>query len=70
MAREFVKNEDGVHLMNGEYTLCGDAYDIAETESDFTAGTLAKTKERTVTCERCVAIIKLCRGVQTGKAWM
>lgn len=40
MTREYLSN--GVHLMNGEFTLCGDAFDIAETEIDFTAGPFEK----------------------------
>lgn len=63
---EFAENLDGVHLMNGEFTLCGDAYDIAETEDDFQAGDIRPTKRRTVTCARCAEIIYLCRGVRIG----
>jgi len=63
----FAENLDGVHLMNGEFTLCGDSFDIAETEDDFTAGSIRSTTKRTVTCRRCAEIIYLCRGVRVGQ---
>ena len=73
-AKEFVENADGVHLMSphqGEYTLCGDAFDMASAsggehgqEFDF-----KPTRKRVVTCERCSTIINHCRGVSvfTGR---
>lgn len=63
--KEFLENKDGVHLMNGEFTLCGDSFDIAETESDFEAGTLVATRKKIVTCPKCTAVILHCRGVRT-----
>lgn len=66
--KEFLENDDGVHLMYGEFTLCGDSFDIAETESDFEAGTLAKTRKRIVTCPKCTAYIQHCRGVRLAAA--
>jgi len=49
--KEFWENKDGVHLVGrsvqsgGEFTLCGDSFDIAGTESDFEAGELVKTSK-------------------------
>jgi hypothetical protein len=64
--REYRENLEGVHLMNGEFTLCGDSFDIAETEADFEDGPLLLTQKRSVTCARCKAVISLCRGVRTA----
>lgn len=62
---DFIENAEGVHLMGiTEFTLCGDAFDIGETESDATP--LKPTQKRTVTCLRCAQIINLCRGVRVG----
>ena len=66
MYREFGENADGVHLMNGEYSLCGDAFDVGsgglpgDEETD-----IVQTSKRTVTCPRCINIIRICRGVRT-----
>lgn len=63
--KEFQENAEGVHLVDGEFTLCGDSFDIAETERDGDHdGTLAKTTKRIVTCKRCITIILHCRGVR------
>jgi hypothetical protein len=62
--KEFRENADGVHLMYGEFTLCGDSFDIADTEEGFEEGPLVKTRKRTVTCPKCVAHILHCRGVR------
>ena len=64
LMRDFAENNDGVHLMNGEFSLCGDSFDIGSTEGEE-CGDLMPTKARTVTCVECIAIIKLCRGVRT-----
>lgn len=61
--KQFLENKDGVHLMLGEFTMCGDSFDIAETESDFEEGHLAETSKRVVTCPKCKAVIIHCRGV-------
>ena len=71
MTKTFVENSDGVHLMgalSGEYTLCGDSFDMAET-SDGKYGEdmiLRATKEKTITCPRCAEIVLACRGVRVG----
>ena len=57
----FVVNALGVHLVGqAEYTLCGDAL-----EGDPPNGLEEtwKSHMRTVTCPRCIEVIKLCRGV-------
>ena len=43
--REFLENGEGVHIMNGEFTLCGDSFDIAETERDFEDGSTKRKRE-------------------------
>jgi hypothetical protein len=64
MMKEFRENKDGVHLMYGEFTICGDSFDIAETEPDFEAGSLIITDKKTVTCQKCFRLILYCRGVR------
>lgn len=59
-----MENSDGVHLMasNG-YSLCGDSFDgDCDGEEDFEE--MRPTRKRTVTCEVCISIIMLCRGVR------
>jgi hypothetical protein len=67
MNREFVEAEGTVHLVSttGEYTLCGDAFDLG---SDIEGYEWSATKKRTVTCPHCKDIIDLCRGVRTAAA--
>ena len=62
---EFSENDDGVHLQYGEFSLCGDAFDISAVTDEI--DDLAHTKKRTVTCERCIAIIRYCRGARIPK---
>jgi hypothetical protein len=64
---EFVENDEGVHVMRAEFTLCGDAFDAPETELDWEAGPFRKTRRRAVTCLRCADIVRLCRGVRVSK---
>jgi hypothetical protein len=66
MSKEFRENLDGVHLMDGEFTVCGDSFDIADTEEDFKEGPLVETRKRTVTCPKCIARIIHCRGVRVA----
>lgn len=61
---EFCENEDGVHVQWGEFTLCGDSFDIGTTEGED-CGDFTVTAKRTVTCPNCIAIIDTCRGVRT-----
>lgn len=57
-----------VHLMSvlqvGEYSLCGVAFDAADTENDESLR-FRPTKKRTVDCPQCVLEIENCRYVQT-----
>jgi len=63
----FVENNDGVHLEHGEFTLCGDSFDIGSADGED-CGDYWPTNKRTVTCNRCIGIIDMCRGVRTSKA--
>lgn len=66
--KEFLENADGVHLMNphlGEFTLCGDSFDFQSTENLAPEMELKATRKRTVTCPKCITIIKGCRDVRT-----
>lgn len=68
MARTtFVENGDGVHVEHGEFTLCGDSFDIGSTEGEE-AGDTRPTTRRRVTCVRCAAIVLMVRGVQVSAA--
>lgn len=63
-AKQFGENNEGVHLMHGEFAVCGDAFDVDI--FDETATRMEPTKKRVVTCERCIAVIELCRGARTA----
>lgn len=43
-----------------DHTLCGETLD----EDPFTAGTFNTVSVKAINCERCVEIIKHCRGVK------
>jgi hypothetical protein len=69
---DYAKSNDGrVHLvsaLNGEYTLCGDAYDGGlaideDNQSDWTG-----QKSGPVTCPKCIKEIESCRGVRVQPA--
>ena len=62
----YERNGEGVHAMFGEHTLCGDAYDIAETEADFRHGPMETVSRGPVTCPRCVAVILFCRQLRVS----
>jgi len=67
MEHEFVENGEGVHLMLGEFTICGDASDIADSEREGERdGKFRPTTKKTVTCPRCARVIRYCRGVRTN----
>ena len=62
--REFVEADGLIHLVNpiqGEYTLCGDAFDLASDEAGYE---WKKTKRKTVTCPSCARIILHTRSVR------
>jgi hypothetical protein len=61
--KEFMESAEGVHLMMGEFTLCGDSFDIGETEADPESA-LIDTKKKVVTCPRCISVIRHVRGVK------
>lgn len=61
--KEFMESSEGVHVMMGEFTLCGDSFDIGETE-DEPDSALVHTKKKIVTCPRCIDVIKHVRGVR------
>ena len=59
------ENSKGVHLpfeLNTEYSLCGDTFDCG---SDGEGESLEDTNKKVITCPRCIAVIKSCRGVKT-----
>lgn len=63
---EFVEAEGMVHLLNpamGEYTICGDAFDLDSDEDGYEH---RETKRRTVTCPTCARIVLACRGVRVA----
>ena len=68
MKHNFTKTVDGICLvnpLNDEYTLCGDAFDIDNLYRSDEYTYHEQTKERVVTCHRCIAILKYCKGVKT-----
>lgn len=62
---DFVEAEGEVHMLNplmgGEFTLCGDAFDLASDEDGYEQ---TVSKRRTVTCPHCAKVIRECRGVR------
>lgn len=63
--RKFVEAEGFVHLvgaLQGEHTLCGDAFDL---DSDVPGYEWKPTAKRVVTCPNCALVIEECRGVRT-----
>ena len=65
---ERMEDDRGVHLMWGEHTLCGDAFDGWSSESDWEHGEMRETKRRTVTCPECVRMILECKAARVDKA--
>lgn len=59
--KEFVEAEGLTHLVHGEFTLCGDAFDLATDETGYAWAT---AKRNVVTCPRCADIINLTRRVR------
>lgn len=63
----FVEAEGMVHLVNplqGEHTMCGDAFDLA---SDIDGYEWKDTIRRTITCPSCARVIQACRGVRVDR---
>lgn len=49
-----------------EHTLCGDAFDAWQTESDWENGEMKPTDKRVVTCAKCAVVVLVCRGVKVA----
>jgi len=67
MSKEFFENCEGVHLVEagrGEFTICGDAFDI---EIEMPELRMMPTKKTVVTCPNCITVIKHCRGVRISE---
>lgn len=63
---EFVEAEGVVHMVNpiqAEFTLCGDAFDLASDVEDYA---WTATKRREVTCTLCGIVVEACRGVRVS----
>jgi len=63
--RKFVEAEGFVHIvtpLQGEHTLCGDAFDL---DTDVPGYEWKPTRQRVVTCPNCARVIEECRGVRT-----
>jgi len=60
-ADKFIEAEGVVHLTLGEFTLCGDAFDMGSHEPGYE---WKPARSKAVSCKRCAAIIELCRGVR------
>jgi hypothetical protein len=68
MAKQFREDGLGVHLMYGEFSACGDAFDQCETEGNEGArGPMLPTNKRVVTCPDCIRFIDNCRNVRTER---
>lgn len=69
MSDKFKHNHDGVHVFYGEFTLCGDAFDAPDSEKEVgLRSPFEDTESKTVTCPKCVALIKFCRGIRIAKS--
>lgn len=60
----FMEDLRGVHYMDNEHTLCGDAFDAWSTESDWEGGEMKPTHKRTITCPECARLILDLRGIR------
>ncbi len=61
------KGDFDVHFedkLNGEFTLCGLAYEGVDIERFDISQDFKETKKK-ITCERCIAIIKMCKAVKS-----
>jgi hypothetical protein len=65
---KYAKSADGlIHLIsavNSDYTICGDAYD-GENGDCADSQSWGQCKSGPVTCPKCAAQIRQCRGVRT-----
>lgn len=65
----FLESEEGVHVIHphlGDFTLCGDSFDIGVTQDD--APSLKQTNKKVVTCPLCILIIKGCKNIKFKEA--
>ena len=66
MSAALVEAEGLVHAVNhvigGDFTLCGDAYDLGSDEPGYE---WKPTKAKAVTCPNCAAIIRSVQGLRT-----
>lgn len=63
---DFAETPNGICVMNpimGEFTLCGDAFDLFTDEPEYEQ---RATNRRTVTCPQCSTIILSLRGVRAS----
>ncbi len=68
MAADIVETPKGrcaVNPIGGDYTLCGDASDLASDEPGYE---WKPARARSVTCEDCAAIIRALRGVRVASS--
>jgi hypothetical protein len=56
-----------VHPAQNEFTMCGDAFDISETEDDADGSSWTECSPRPVTCPLCAQVVLHCRGVKISK---
>lgn len=62
---DYAKSVDGiihgVDALQGEHTLCGDAFDIGDTEPGEGAHSWTEVKRGPVTCPNCIVVILACK---------
>lgn len=70
MTKHFVRTSHGVHLMSpvggGEFTLCGIAFDAADSEQDKRLR-FRGAKREIVTCDLCANVVEVCRDVKVRR---
>lgn len=70
MSTTYAKSRNGllhvIHPIGGEHTLCGDAFDI-DSEKGDEEHAWVDARPGLVTCEKCAAVIRACRGVKIQK---
>lgn len=53
-----------VSVINPEHTLCGDAFDIGDTEGDAPGGSWKLCESQPITCPECSRVVMSCRGLK------
>lgn len=68
----YAKSDNGIiHAVNPatpEFTLCGDSFDIGDTEDDAKGCFWKEVKRGPVTCPVCARVILGCRGIHVQKS--